>query len=350
MTAQNGVTISCLTLGAALLAAGCGGGEAETAEQAGADRSVTVRVEPLVPTGFSEIIQLTGVVKASEDVLISPEEGGTVKRWNALRGSWVEAGSVIVELSDDVLRPGYEAALAQYNTAELNFRKQEKVFAEQAVSELQLRSSQYARDAAKAQADLAKARYERSRITTPVSGLLDERFVDAGEMASPGQPIARVVNTGSLKVLVNVPERFAGRIRSGTPLTFTVSAYGSELFTGRVSFVGTAISPDNRTFQIEALLGNRGGRLKPEMIARVNLVQSTKEKALVLPEEILQRVDRDRVVVYVEEGGVARERVITTGGRAQNRVEVLSGLKAGDRLIVSGFRSLTDGQAVTVAE
>jgi multidrug efflux pump subunit AcrA (membrane-fusion protein) len=86
------------------------------------------------------------------------------------------------------------------------------------------------------------------------------------------------------------------------------------------------------------------------MIARVRVVQSVRGNALVLPEEVVQRVDRDRLVVYLEDNGVARERVVQTGGRASDSVEIVSGLKAGDRVIISGYRNLADGQSVTVME
>jgi membrane fusion protein, multidrug efflux system len=320
----------------------------DSKKEVGAESVLSVRVESVRPTDFAETFQLTGVVKAAEDVTVSPEEGGIVRSWNFEKGRYVERGAIIALLDDDVVKAGYEATLAQYNTAELMYQKQQQVYTEQAISESQLKTSEYSRDAAKAQADLMKARLERTRVRSPICGILDEHFVDEGEMAPPGVPLARIVNISGVKVLTNVPERYAGQLQKGAPVEFTVIAYPGQNFRGRVSFIGSAISPDNRTFPVEALLENPGRKLKPEMIARVTILQASRKQALLVPEELVQQVDRDRQIVYVEEAGKARERRVRIGGRSGNRVEVVSGLKAGDRIITSGHQSVVDGQSVVV--
>ncbi len=334
----------------ALALSACGDSQgADTKKIAATARAVNVAIEVLQPTDFTESLQLAGVVKALEDVTISPEEGGTLRAWKAAKGQYVERGTVIALLDDAVIRAGYEAALAQYNTAELVYQKQQQVFAEQAISESQLKTSEYARDAARAQADLMKARLERTRIQAPISGIVDEHFADEGEMAPPGVPLARVVNLSTVKVLINVPERYAGRLIRGTPVQFTVLAFPGQTFRGNLSFIGSTVSPDNRTFAVEARLANPGGRLKPDMIARVSVSQESRKRALLIREELVQQVDRDRQIVYVEEGGKARERRLQTGGRSGNMVEVVQGLTFGERLITSGYQNLVDGQTVVIA-
>lgn len=313
-----------------------------------APRAVHVQVQELRPQPFVETLHLSGSIKALEDIVIAPEEGGVVNMWKFEKGSFVRKGDVVVLLNDDVIRPSYESALAQYKSAELTWEKQQQVFTEQAVSEWQLKTSEFNRDAAKAQADLMRARWERTRIKSPIDGILDDRFVDAGEMAAPGVPIARIVKIRTVKVVVNVPERYAGRIKPGSHLQLTVLAYPSEVFEGRVAFIGTTISPDNRTFSIEALVSNPAGKLKPEMIARVKLALAVQPRALVVDESIVQQVDRNKFVVYVENGGIAQERVVQLGGRDGNVVEIVSGLKEGDRVIVRGFKEVADKQPVVV--
>jgi membrane fusion protein (multidrug efflux system) len=336
------------TLSGAAVSCGDSKGAGGAGAAAGGN-AVNVRVETLQPADFSETIHLTGIVKAIEDVTVSPEEGGTLKEWTCEKGRYVERGTIIALLDDGVVKAGYDAALAQYNTAELVYGNQQRVFSEQAISETQLKTSGYARDAAKAQADLMKARFERTRVRAPVSGILDERLVDVGELAPPGLPLARIVNLSAVKIVINVPERYAGQLQKGTMVEFSVIAYPGLVFRGRVSFVGSAISPDNRTFPVEAELANPGGKLKPEMIARATIMQASRKQALLVREEIVQQVDRDRQIVYVEDGGTARERRVQLGGRSGNTVEVVAGLRAGDRIITSGFQKVVDGQPVTIA-
>ena len=348
----SGFALTGAGLLSALVVSSCGDSTASSQKTAPQpdQPAVTVRIEELHLKPFTETIQLTGVMKAVDDVLISPEEGGTVRRWHVEKGAHVAKNIVLVQLNDDVIRATYDAAEAQYKTSALNYEKQVKVFAEEAISELQLKTAEYARDAARANADLMKARVARMAITSPINGILDDRLVDEGEFAPPGQPIARVVNLYDIKAVINVPERYAGIVTKGTPVRLTVVAYPGEVFTGKVTFIGSTISPDNRTYVVEARLANAGLRLKPDMIARASIVQSLERKALVIGEEIVQQVDKGRYVVYVEQNGKAEERVVEIGGRQGNAVEIVSGLRPGDHIVTAGYKSLTDGQDVTITK
>jgi membrane fusion protein (multidrug efflux system) len=344
------LSVAASLLALALLSLNCGGDSNAdtTAKNKEAERSITVHAQEIQPKPFTETLQLSGTIKAYDDIKLSPEEGGVVKVWKYEKGQSVSRGSIIVVLNDDVAKPSYEAALAQYKSSELTFDKQQKVYSEQAVSEWQLKTTEYTRDAAKAQSALMHARWERTRIRTPIDGILDERYIDEGEMASPGVAIARIVNISRVKIQVEVPERYAGTIRPGTPIELTVQAYPGQTFSGKVSYIGATINPDNRTFPTESVIPNPRLRLKPEMIAKVKLAQSSEKEALLIDEEIVQQLDRDRLVVYVVNGGKAEERIVQLGGRKANLVEVVSGLKSGEMVITSGYQSIINGQAVVV--
>ncbi|MEK7250633.1 MAG: efflux RND transporter periplasmic adaptor subunit [Bacteroidota bacterium] len=329
----------------------CGNGNADSAKDKANNNSVRevhVQVQELQPRPFIETLQLSGSIKAYDDITLSPEEGGVVKEWKYAKGQFVPKGVAVVVLNDDVIKPSYDAALAQYKSSELTFEKQQKVYSEQAVSEWQLKTTEYNRDAAKAQADLMQARWQRTRITSPVNGILDERYVDKGEMAPPGVPIARVVNIQSVKVSVNVPERYAGSIKLGTPISLTVLAYPGQVFSGKISYIGATINTDNRTFPIESVIPNPGMKLKPEMIAKVKISQSVQKNALLIEEGIVQQLDRNKLVVYVVNEGKAHERVVQLGGRQDNLVEIVSGLNVGEKVITSGYQEVINGQPVAV--
>lgn len=335
--------------GAGIVLSSCGGSNAdEKLEEKSGASPVTVATEEVSESDFTETIRLSGTIKAYEDVMLSPEEGGVLKERKVRKGQYVHQGDLIGILDEDVLRAAYESALAQYRTAELTYQRQQKVFEERAISEWQLKTSEYARDAAKAQADLARARWERMQLRSPINGILDDWYAEEGEMAPPGSPIARIVNIASVKVVANVPERYAGSIALGTPVTMTVIAYSDEQFTGKISFVGSAISPDNRTFPVEIVMPNSRRKLKPEMIARVSIMQSAGKKAILVSEDIVQQVDRNKYVVFVANDNHAYERVVQLGGREKNMVEIVSGLKVGDHVVVSGYQNLVDGQPVTI--
>jgi len=124
-------------------------------------------------TRLVDAIQVAGTVKAFEDVNISPEEGGVIKEWIAQKGQQVKKGDLIVTLKDEVIKAGYDAAEAQYRMADLNVEKQQKVFDQQGISDLQMKNFQYGRDAAKANADLMKARWERTQIRSTIDGVVE---------------------------------------------------------------------------------------------------------------------------------------------------------------------------------
>jgi membrane fusion protein (multidrug efflux system) len=327
-----------------------GGGTGKSAGATTAGSALSVKISVLQASAFEDVISLTGIVKAQDDVMISPEEGGIVRRWNVSKGTYVRKGDVLGTLGDELISAGYDAAMAQYKLAQLNYDKQKNVYDEQGISELQVKSAEYTMDAARANANLMKARLDRARIVSPIDGIFDTYFADEGEMAPPGVPIAHVVNVSAVKIAVDVPERHASDVRRGTRVFITPDAYPADTLHGSVSFIGASISQSNRTMPVEITLPNPGAKLKPEMIARVRMIRTMKPQALLVDGSLLQQVDRNKTVVFVERGGKAEERTVRTGGRQGALVEILSGLAAGDHIVTVGQTKLVNGQALTVTK
>ena len=342
------ILVAAVALLAPAIFVGCNGGDAQSTDAA-TKPALTVRVETVRPMPLMDAISVAGIVKAAEDVMLSPEEGGVVKEWKVAKGQAVTKGDVIVVLKDEVIKASYDAALAQYQMAAMNYEKQQRVYEEQGISELQYKNLQLGRDAAKANADLMKARWERTQIKSPVSGVLDEQYFDAGEFAPPGLPIAHVVNLSVLKISAEVPERHAGSITPGATMLVMFDAFPADTLRSRISFIGSTVNASNRALTVEGIVSNVRGRLKPEMIGKAFVLRSSKTSALMVPESAVQLVDRGRYVLFVETDGKAEQRTVTLGAREGNRVEVLSGLRSGDRLIVTDMQKLTDGTPVTVA-
>jgi len=311
---------------------------------------VNVRIEIVTPRLLIDGIEVAGIVKAFEDVNMSPEEGGVVKEWKVVKGQSVKKGDLIVVLKDDMLRAGWDAAHAQFNMANLNLEMQRKVFEEKGISELQFKNLQYARDAAKANDDLMKARWEHTQLRSPIDGVVDNTIPNVGDFAPPGMPIARIVNMSVVKIQADVPELYSGSISLRTQATIVVDALPGDTLKGSVSFVGATVSSSNRSLPVEIVLPNPYKKLKPEMVAKVRLLRETKNNAILVSDNVVQLVDRDRVVAYVESNGKAEERLLKLGGHQGNMVEVLEGLKAGDHLIVSGYQKVVDSSPVIVTQ
>ena len=311
---------------------------------------VNVGIELIKPAQLIDAIQVAGTVKAYEDVNISPEEGGVVKEWKVQKGQNVRKGDIILVLKDEVIKASYEAAQAQYKMAELTLSKQKEVFDQKGISELQYKNIEYTRDAAKANADLMKARWERTRIYSPIDGIVDNIIPNEGEFAPPGIPITRVVNMSTIKIQTEIPEIYSGSIAIGTQAIITIDALPGHTLKGKVSFVSSTVSSANRTMMTEILIPNTIQKIKPDMVAKVKLLRETKSNALLVSDNIIQLVDRNRSIVYIENGGKAEERNLKLGGRQGNMVEVLEGLKPGDRLIVTGYSKLVNGTPVNIVK
>ena len=349
MNSERRMVLAMLILSAVLMLSSCKKGEENVASK---KPPIDVNIEVIKPGRLVDAIQVAGTVKAFEDVSMSPEEGGVIKEWKAKKGQHVKKGDLIVVLKDEVIKAGYDAAEAQYRMAKLTVEKQQKVFDQQGISELQMKNFQYGRDGAKANAELMKARWERTQIRTSIDGVVENtamgNLINEGEFAPPGVPLVRIINNSMVKIQAEVPELYSGTLPPGIPAVITFDALPGDTLKGRVSFVSSAVSASNRTMQVEVILSNPYRKLKPEMVAKVKLLRETKNNAILVSENIVQLVDRDRIIVYVEHDGRAEERRLKLGGRQGIMMEVLEGLKEGDHLIVTGYQKLVHGTVVQV--
>lgn len=346
-----------VVLAIALAAAGCGGeadaGEvppASAAERVG--RVINVEVAPVTVEPFTERIRLTGTVEANRDALVSADEEGVVDRVLAERGAFVRTGQPLVRLDDELLRLQLAQAEAQAEVARETFERNEQLFREdRAISEIQYLEVRARSREAAARRDLLAERLERTIVRAPFPGVLEERFVEKGERLSLGDPVARLVELDRVKVTAGVPERYAPDVRVGTPVTVTFDVLPDREFEGRLTYVGSVVNRENRTFPVELTLANPDAAMKPEMVATVTLVRRTLEEAIVVPQEALVRDEDGFVAFVVEEGAgepVARSVVVETGAAQSNRVVVRSGLEAGQRLVVVGQKQVADGDRVNV--
>ncbi|NOY06101.1 MAG: efflux RND transporter periplasmic adaptor subunit, partial [Chlorobi bacterium] len=261
-----------VVMAASLVLSSCGHSNAEPDTNAVVKKQVqpiAVKVTELQPAPYGKEFVVMGIAKAYEDIMLSPEEGGVVKEWKYPKGSYVPKNAIVVVLKDEILKAGYEAALAQYKLAELNYEKQKSVYEEQAVSELQFKNAQYNYESAKAAMELAKARLERTRLRAPVAGYLDQRMADAGEMAPPGVPVARIVDASRLRIQGEVPERYAPEVHPGTRVRVVFDALPGDTISGRISYVGASISSSNRSLPVEVVVSNPEKKIKPEMVGKM---------------------------------------------------------------------------------
>lgn len=358
-------------LAALLILAGCAGNEETAGEMSSADSTagvaaagdtaaskfaVNVKVITVQPDSFDDVIEVVGTVKPAEDIMVASEEGGKVETWAVRKGAFVRKGQSLLALNDDILQAQLLAAKAQFNIAKVNAEKSAKVYADAgAVSEVSVTTAQYNLDAAAANVHLLETRIAKMAVKSPVGGQIEERIADVGEMVAPGAPVARLIQTGVVKVTAGVPERYVDGLRLGMPVTMKFDALSGRTVEGKITFIAAGVNERDRSVLIEIELNNAGGHFKPEMMVNLSILRDRMRNVVVVPRTALVRVE-DGYLVYVVvpdaagTGYVTEARRIEFGASDRGNVVVTEGLKPGERIITVGQSKVNPGEHVEFDE
>jgi RND family efflux transporter MFP subunit len=333
---------------------GCDDGQASDEESSAPSRPPATRVETLVlePTSFTDRIEITGTVEAIHDATVSAQASGTVIDVAEV-GTVVPKGGVVAQLDSNEAHAAVEQARAQYELAQDRYDRQEPLYRDSIIAALEFEQVRSQLTQARAALSQARTRLRNLSVTVPFSGTVEERFVEPGEQTAPGEEVARILDVRPVKVVAGVPERYAGDIETGTPVRvrFRTSQLGER--TGTITFVGSAIDPESRTFTVEATLPNTDRTIKPEMAVQMRMTRATVEEALVIPRTAVVRDEAGEHVYVVERtdtSAVARKRDITLGASTGARVVVAAGVETGTEIIIVGQSNLAPGSPVEITQ
>lgn len=344
-----------LIAGLAAVLCACGGKTEEAPPKPALTVSVaTVSLQPLART-----VEASGTVNAWEMVPVGAETGGlTAVSVFADEGAYVRQGQVLVKLNDDVLASQLKQQEAQVASARATLAQatanlgrarelREKGFLAQAALDARV-AEQRTAEAGLAAAQAARAetatRRNQTSVRAPVSGLIVSRSVVKGQIVPAGEELFRLVRDGRLELSAQIPEQQIGMVRSGMPATVTGEGVTTS---GVVRIVTPEIDPQTRVGLARISLA-AGSGLRPGMFARA-AIQVGAQPALTVPQSaVIFRADKSGVYV-VDRASHVRFRPVRTGARVGARVEALSGLVAGERIVVQGAGFLADGDLVRVA-
>lgn len=362
-----------LLVAALVLAAGCGKKDADTGNSQ--DKvEVPVSVEEVRTGSISSTTTITGKVTPLAEINVVPKTGGKVAQVLVDVGSKVKQGQVLVRLDTAELDAQLKQATAalelarssnaqnqlRLQDAQNNLNRMQALYNEGAISKQQYETAllQYNLTKntdtgaqvkqAQANVELIRTQISNAIITAPQDGEISARLVDPGEMAGPGVPVVTLVNTAKVYIEGVVAERDISLVKIGQQVDVKVEAAGGA-FKGVVETVSPAADPRSKGYPLKVALTNPDSKLKPGMFGEIRLVTGQKDDVVVIPKEVV--VDRGAgKVVFVVKGGMAEERKITLGMESGDRVEVVDGIKAGEKLVVAGQTSLTDKSPVKVQE
>jgi len=194
---------------------------------------------------------------------------------------------------------------------------------------------------------LAQIHLKNTTIRAPISGIISKRFLDQGSFVSTTTPIVRIVAMDRIKVLVQVVENELAQLKVGAKAEIYVDAYRKQVFRGGLSCISPTVDPESRMADIEIQVDNKDHRLKPGMFARASLIVQRRDNVLLLPKDSLLR-ESGPARVFVHDKGRASLREVMLGLEGEQYVEVLTGLRDGDEVIVAGQYELRDGMPVNV--
>lgn len=314
-----------------------------------AAKVIAVSVSALVAQNFQHYVEGQGNVVAENTVLVSPQTGGVILTLPVVAGQSVSKGQLIATLDNNILKESVEEVRQQLSLAKTIFTKQKALWDQQIGTEIQFLSAKSNMESLEKRIITLKAQLGLSRVTAPISGTIELVRQKAGEMGAPGVPIVQIVNLGNLKISAKIADSYVGTVKQGDEISIKFPDLNKEL-KARISLVSKIVNPLTRTFDIEARIPNTGGELKPNLLAVININDTSKKNAIVISENIIQKTEKgDLVYVAVEENGkkVARARQVTIGLTYNGQAEITSGLKAGESIIIQGFQDLVDGTAIS---
>jgi multidrug efflux pump subunit AcrA (membrane-fusion protein) len=383
----------------AAVIAGCTDSSAEQKGKS-AQTAKSVKTEAVRQESVRRSLDVVGTLAAEDQVTVSSEVDGVVRRVLADLGDRVTSGQPLVEIDREKLqynldqqRAAHARALTKYGAADLDHLPQiedtpdvrraaaELAQARQALdraSELHKRqlipqqtlddaettlrlkraaydsSLQEAKnlradiDASAAAMKLADRQLRDTSIRAPFDGYIQQRMVSLGELVKAQMPVMTVVRVDPLKLRAEIPERMAPWVKVGQPLTLKIDAFPDQSFAATISRLSPAVTTQTRTFTFEALAPNPKGLLKPGTFARVRLETALVEQVKTIPYAAMQY----RYGVYrafVVEGDRLEARELKTGDRIGDRMEILEGVGVGNRVALTDVDTLTDGMKVSAS-
>lgn len=298
---------------------------------------------------MEESLSMVGTIVGNNDVAIVSETQGRVVSVYAKIGDYVPAGSPIVQVDDEVKQSNFKAAEATYEKAKKDLLRNEELFKDGTITELQMEASRLAYVGAENQYIVAKRQLNDTRIKTPIDGMVTARTVDMGVMIQPGMTIANVVDISKLKVKLNVAENDAFKLKAGDKVEITTEVYPGLTFAGKIESVSSK-GDEAHTYPVEMSLANsRENPLKAGMFCRVNFVSVQSIETIVIPREALIGSIKEPKV-YVIEDGIAKQRSVVVGKEAGTKLQILQGLKDGEKIVVAGHNNLKDDVPVTIMQ
>jgi RND family efflux transporter MFP subunit len=314
----------------------------------GADSSkkiLPVTLLEMEPQDFNAYVDVQAQVNGEHNVNATSQAPGVVKKILVKVGQHVSAGQTLATLDAAVVEQQIKALEAQWTLQKSLYEKQQALWKQNIGTEVQLMSAKAQYEATTKQKAALEAQRTMYTIKSPISGTVDAVNVKEGEACAPGAIGIHVVSFEKLKVQGTLGENYLGEVKTGDQVNLIFSDLADTL-KSKLSYVAQSVDPISRAFQVEVSM-NANHKLHPNMSCKMQIANYHKSNALSVPVSVIQHTAQGDML-YIADGNKAKAVNVKTGKNANGKVEILSGLNVGDKVIVEGFEDVYDGEKLSI--
>jgi len=308
-------------------------------------KSTPVSVMVLKPENFSTYVEIQASVSGDENVNVTPQAPGVVQTVHVRSGQHVSRGQVMATLDAAAVEQQIKAQEAQLTLVKQVYEKQQKLWSQNIGSEVQLLTAKANYESTQKQYEALHAQRKMYTITSPISGTVDAVNVKVGDATAPGAMGIRVVSFDKLKVITRLGENYIGKVQQGDKVRLIFTETGDTINT-KLNYVARSVDPVSRSFNVEVWLGTNKN-ISPNMSCKMQIQSYNNDKAITVPISAMQKTENGSIVFVVRDNK-AKAVAVETGKTSNGMAEIISGLAAGDKVIVEGQGEVTDGTAVEI--
>lgn len=321
----------------------------------GASSSLKAKLVSLTevsPQDFNHYVEVQGKVDGDENVAVNPETPGTITKIYVKQGQQVRKGQVLAEIDGGAMLEGVQEVKTQLALAKTVYERQKNLWDQKIGSEIQYLNAKTNKEALERRLASMQEQYAMTKIKSPINGTVEESNVRPGSTVSPGSPMPafRVINFKKMKVIADLAESFASKIKTGNDVIVNFPDINKEVET-KLSFAAKYIDPSNRSFNVEVALDNSDPAYRANMVAILKINDFSAKDANVVPVNAVQNSDKGQYVFVAEQRGkklIAVKKFIKTGLTYKGDIHVLEGLSTGDRIVTTGYQEIEEGQELTL--
>ncbi len=310
-----------------------------------------IAVAEVKQQSWSSSLSTIGNITAMAGVSVSNEVAGKITALHFESGQSVKAGQLLIDLDTATDEAELKGLQAEQQLAQIRYQRNAQMLDKHFVSRSDYDQSKATLEQTTAAVNAKQTLIAKKHIRAPFAGELAIRQVNLGQYLAPGSAIVDLQALTPIYVDFSIPERQLAQLSNGQKIQLTVQAFAEQLFAGEIIAISPEIDSNSRTLKVRALLPNADKRLRPGMFAQVQIDSGSALSVLTIPDTAISYNPYGNSVFllqHAEQGFTVQNRQIQTGQTREGRVEILSGLQAGDRVVSAGQLKLRNGMPVTI--